>query len=288
MGRHVSGIASEFLHLVDRVAAAIALPAVAAIHLPPATATGHSAEFSALELADGSIGLAYLWLGYGRARLQELLAELPLPGDAAAIARGYGDADPARRAIGFAALNAVSQHLFSRAAFAPDTAKSSIALLDPQPGDHVGMVGLFPPLVPRILATGARLTVVELDPARVQEAGRFRVTLDRAALSACDKVVSTSTVLLNDTIDEVLAACRAARYVGLIGPGAGCLPDPLFARGVSTLGGTRVVARDAFLASLAEAKRWTGAEKYTIRREEYVGVDALLSRAGPAGLAPAR
>jgi uncharacterized protein (DUF4213/DUF364 family) len=284
----VSAVTAEFLHLVDRVAAAIALPTVAAIHLPPETATGHSAEFCALELADGAIGLSYLWLGYGRERLRDALAELPLPNDAALTARWYGDADPARRAIGFAAVNAISQHLFSRAEFAPDTATSSIALLDPQPGDHVGMVGLFPPLVPRILAKGARLTVVELNSALVRDAGRFRVTLDRGALSACDKVVSTSTVLLNDTIDEVLASCRGARYIGVIGPGAGCLPDALFARGVSTVGGTRVVAREAFLASLAEARRWTGTEKYTIRREEYAGLDTLLSRRGPAGSAPAR
>ena len=284
----MTSITAEFLHLVDRIAAAIALPAVTAIHLPPATATGHSAEFCALELADRSIGLSYLWLGYGRERLRDVISTLPLPGDAASTARWYGDADPARRAIGFAAVNAISQHLFSRAAFAPATATSSIALLDPQPGDHVGMIGLFPPLVPRILATGARLTVVELNPALVRDAERFRVTLDRGALSACDKVVSTSTVLLNDTIDEVLSSCRGARYFGVIGPGTGCLPDPLFARGVSTVGGTRVVARDAFIASLAEAKRWTGTEKYTIRREDYPGVDTLLSLRGPAGSAPPR
>jgi uncharacterized protein (DUF4213/DUF364 family) len=284
----VTAITAEFLHLVERVAAAIALPAVAAIHLPPTTATGHSAEFCALELADGSIGLSYLWLGYGRERLRDVLADLPLPGDAASTARWYGDADPARRAIGFAAVNAISQHLFTRAAFAPDTATSSIALLDPQAGDHVGMIGLFPPLVPRILATGARLTVIELNPALVRDAERFRVTLDPGALSDCDKVVSTSTVLLNDTIDEVLASCRGARYFGVIGPGAGCLPDPLFARGVSTVGGTRVIARDAFIASLAEEKRWTGTEKYTIRREGYAGVGTLLSRRGPAGSVPAR
>jgi hypothetical protein len=77
----VTAITAEFLHLVDRVAASIALPAVAAIHLLPATATGHSAGFCALELADGSIGLSYLWLGYGRERLRDVLAELPLPGD---------------------------------------------------------------------------------------------------------------------------------------------------------------------------------------------------------------
>ena len=85
---------------------------------------------------------------------------------------------------------------------------------------------------------GARLTVLEL---RADLAGAhpgFEVTLDPAALRTCDKVLMTSTVLLNDSLDAVLAQCRQARAVAMIGPGAGCLPEPLFARGITALGGT--------------------------------------------------
>ena len=279
--RPVNTIAGEYLELVDRIAGSIALPPVRSLHLPRDAATGRNAEFCALELADGSLGLSYLWLGHEPPHLRDLLTRTP-PGGLAphALAHWYADGDPARRAVGFAALNAISQHLFARAGFAPDTATSSVSLLDPGERDHVGMVGLFPPLVDRILASGARLTVAELNPKLVRDDGRYRVTLDGRELSACNKVISTSTVLLNGTIDDVLAVCRGASYFGIIGPGAGCLPDPLFARGVSTVGGTRVIAPAEFVASLVTGKRWgDGVAKYCIQPAGYPGVEALLSRA---------
>ena len=277
----MSPIVGEYLALVDRIAERIALPPIRSLHLPPDSATGKNAEFCALELADGSVGLSYLWLGYDRAHLRELLAAAaPALLDVRSLSRWYGDGEPARRALGFAALNAISQHLFARAAFTPDTATSSVSLLGPGEGDHVGMIGLFPSLVDRILAAGARLTVAELNPELVRDDGRYRVTLDGRELSACNKVISTSTVLLNDTLDDVLAACRGASYFGIIGPGAGCLPDPLFARGVNTVGGAGVVSRERLIASLTGGKRWgEGVEKYCIRSDGYPGVAALLGRA---------
>ncbi len=277
----MSRVAGEYLHLVDRVADSIALPDIRSLHLPPDTATGRNAEFCALELADGSMGLSYLWLGYDRAHLADLLTRTrPDRLDVRAVARWYGEADPARRAVGFAAVNAISQHLFARSGFVTDTATSSVSLLEPDVDDHVGMIGLFPPLVERILATGARLTVAELNPNLVRDDGRYRVTLDGRELAACNKVISTSTVLLNGTIDDVLASCRGARYFGIIGPGAGCLPDPLFARGVSTVGGAQVIAPEAVIASIAAGDRWGhGVEKYCIQPGGYPGVEVLLSRA---------
>lgn len=276
----MSTIVGEYLHLVDRIAARIALPSIRSLHLPPDAATGKNAEFCALELADGSLGLSYLWLGYERPHLRDLLSRTSLGRlGVHALAGWYGDGDPARRAVGFAALNAISQHLFTRSGFAPNTATSSVSLLDPGDGDHVGMIGLFPPLVNRILDTGARLTVAELNPELVRNDGRYRVTLDRRELSACNKVISTSTVLLNGTIDDVIASCRSAKYFGIVGPGAGCLPDPLFARGVSTVGGARVIAPENVIASLVAGKRWSeGVEKYCILPAGYPGVEALLSR----------
>jgi hypothetical protein len=50
-------------------------------------------------------------------------------------------------------------------------------------------------------------------------------------------VVSTSTLLLNDTLDRMLGHCRNARWFAMVGPSAGCLPDALFARGVTLIGG---------------------------------------------------
>ena len=145
----MGAIVDEYLALVNRISAGIAFPAVRGLSLSPDDATGHVAEFCALELADGSVGLSYLCLGYGRAHLREVLSAEPIEGrDARGVAQLYAAGDPAQRALGFAAVNAISQYLFARAGFIPDATTSSVSLLAPSERDHVGMVGLFPPLVP--------------------------------------------------------------------------------------------------------------------------------------------
>jgi uncharacterized protein (DUF4213/DUF364 family) len=276
-------IAHELLALLQRFADRSPLPRVRALHLPPAAAMNtKDGEFCALELDDGSIGLSYLLLD---------AASRALPGegasDAAAlagtaamdIARWYAEDSGARRTLGFAAVNALSRCLFDRAGYVPEDSTDSIGMLDPGPEDHVGMVGFFPPLARRITATGARLTVVELKPELAGDYPGYRVTLAPADLAACNKVLSTSTVLLNGSIDGVLVHCRKASRIALIGPGAGCLPDPAFARGATFFGGTWIADGPAFCAALAAGERWSdSARKVAVSRAAYPGFDALLGR----------
>jgi uncharacterized protein len=207
--------------------------------------------------------------------------ELGLEGaDPLDVARWFAGPSGARRALGFAAVNAVTRCLFDRAGYEPPASGDSIGMVVPQASDHVGMIGLFPPLVKRIVASGARLTVVELRGDLAGEREGYRVTTDRAELAGCNKVIATSTMLLNDTLDEMLAVCSSARSFALIGPGAGCLPDALFARGVTLVGGTWITDREAFRASLAGGTSWTAAaRKVAIQREDYPGFEALLARA---------
>ena len=107
------------------------------------------------------------------------------------------------------------------------------------------------------------------------------MTLDPSALASCEKVVSTCTVMLNDTLDGVLTACRNARHFAIIGPTAGCVPDPLFSRGVDTLGGRRVVDAEGFRDAFCRGKKWGAfAIKYVIARQDYPGIELLLDRIG--------
>lgn len=277
----MSSIARDLLSLLERLAVLGPLPRVKRLHLPPPAADGtRDGEFCAIELDDGSLGLSFVLLGDTLARLRasdgEGIAGLP----ALDLARWYLEGAGAQRALGFAAVNALTRHLFDRAGYVPPPAQGSIGDLDLAPGDHVGMVGLFPPLVKQVLETGARLTVVELreDLAGMREG--WRVSLDPAELGACNKVLSTSTVLLNDTLEAILSHCGGAQRVSVIGPGAGCLPDPLFARGVTLLGGSWIVDAEGFQRALASGVSWSPfARKVAIAREGYPGVDALIARA---------
>lgn len=274
------GVASELLDLLSRFGESCALPRVKALHLPPPSAAGSKdGEFCALELDDGSLGLSYVMLDDTLARLAGGdtggVAGMP----ALELARSFLSASGERRVLGFAAVNALSQCLFARAGFAFDHDTDSLGGLAPGPADHVGMIGHFTPLIPRIVDSGARLTVAELNPDFAGEHDGYRVTLDPSELDSCNKVLSTSTVLLNDTLDAVLAHCRQAKWFTMVGPNAGCLPDPLFARGVSAVGGVEVINREAFVAALRAGERWGPfVRKYAIHRANYPGAEVLLAR----------
>ena len=276
------GVASELIALLERVASALPLPCVRALHLPPPSADGSKdGEFCALELDDGSFGLSYVLLDDTLAALRAGHDTLGLQGaEAIAVARGYATATGSERTIGFAAVNAITRHLCERAGFRPADACDSIGGLDPRPGEQVGMVGLFPPLVRAIVARGAALTVLEQRADLAGPREGWHVTLDPRELSACRQVLSTSTVLLNDTLDDVLAACHRAERLVLVGPGAGCLPDPLFSRGVSALGGAWVEEAEAFRDALVRGDAWgRHARKFMLERDAWPGFEDILARA---------
>jgi uncharacterized protein (DUF4213/DUF364 family) len=275
-------VAHELVALLERAAHRIPLPRVRTLHLPPvAGAADKDGEFCALELDDGAFGLTYALLEDALALLTATPERRGLGGlDALAVARWFAEESGVQRTIGFAAVNALTRTLFERAGYRPGASTDSIGLLDPQPGDHVGMIGFFPPLASRIVRAGARLTVVELRADLAGSREGYRITLEADELRSCNKVLSTSTVLLNDTLDRMLELGRGASYFAMIGPGAGCLPDPLFARGVTLLGGTWIVDRERFCAALAAGHSWGGcARKFAILPGEYPGIDALLERA---------
>jgi len=277
----VRSIANIYVGLAERISAGLRSPPVHALYLPPLeAANGKDAEFCALELEDGSIGFSYLRINGTEQLLRAGDAVNACRGMTALdLARGYARNDPVAKALGFAAINALSQSLFSHADWIPSSTDDPLGQVDPASGEHIGMIGLFSPLIGRVTEAGARLTVLELRPDLAGERQGFRVTLDPAELAGCEKVVSTCTVMLNDTLDRVLEACRQARYFAIVGPTAGCLPDPLFERGVNHVGGRRVVDLDAFRNAFCAGEKWGGfTAKYAIRRGQYPGVEELLER----------
>jgi len=194
----------------------------------------------------------------------------------------YGDESDWQRSLGIAAINATSQYLLKQSGYVLPAMRETVPQLALQEEDHVGMVGYFPPLVEQIRAFGTSLTVLELDERWLQEADEFTVTLDPAHLNGCNKIVCTGTVLVNQTLDSVLTHCEDATRILIVGPTTGCLPDPLFKRGVTLLGGNRVVEPDRFLDLWSTQQKWRDAtERYALYSEaDYPGVATLLSMAG--------
>lgn len=273
--------AADLVSALERATAGQPVPRVRALHLPPPeAAASKNGEFCALELDDGALGISYVLLGDTLAQLASGQAAQQLAGlDALTLARafaappGAGAEAGIQRTLGFAAANALSRTVMERMGFAPPRAGDSIGGIDPQPGDHLGMVGLFSPLLKQVTAAGARLTVVELNPEYVGHYGAYRVTLDAAALEDCNKVLSTSTILLNHTVDDILAHCRRADRIVLIGPSAGCLPDPLFMRGVTVVGGSWITDRQGFIDALRRGESWSAfAYKFALTAGDWPGL----------------
>ena len=275
----VVNLADDMLDTLRQALAGAAVPRVRALHLPPSPWNGSKdGEFGALELEDGSLGLSYVLLDDTLATLADAGAAV-VGADALEVAAWWADGEGARAALGFAAANALSRQLFDEAGFVPPRATDSIGGIDPQAGEHIGMVGFFPPLVKRVTASGARLTVLELRADLAGDHADWRVTLDPSELQTCTQVLSTSTVLLNHSLGEVLAHCTAAQRVVLIGPSAGGLPDGLYARGVTSIGGMWIEDAAAFTRALSTGAPWGGATwKFALARGDYPGVEALLAR----------
>ena len=274
--------ATDLIAELERATAGHSIPRVRALHLPPPEAAeSRNGEFCALELDDGALGLSYVLLGGILPRLAASddphtivgMDALQLAREFAAPTAGAGGDAEIRRTLGFAAANALSRTVMERMGFAPPRAIDSIGGIDPQAGDHVGMVGLFTPLLKQVTAAGAQLTVIELNPDYAGHYDGYRVTLDAAALEDCNKVLSTSTILLNHTVDDMLAHCRKARRIVLIGPSAGCLPEPLFARGVTVVGGSWITDRAGFIDALRRGESWSGfAYKFALGPADWPGL----------------
>ena len=278
--------AADLVAQLEHATAGQPVPRVRALHLPPAeAAASKTGEFCALELDDGALGLSYVLLDHTLQRLIQSGGGEGLVGmEALELARAFAapsgrahtaSQDPAqalRRTLGFAACNALSRTVMGRMGFAPPRATDSIGGIAPQAGDHVGMVGLFSPLLKQVTAAGARLTVVELNPDYAGQYDGYHVTLDAAELQGCNKVLSTSTILLNHTVDNMLAQCRGAERIVLIGPSAGCVPDPLFARGVTLMGGSWITDRAGFIDALRRGDPWSAfAYKFALTASDWPG-----------------
>lgn len=282
-------LASQLVVQLETIATRFAPPPVARLHIPadaPGDETPKDAKFCAIELQDGAFGLSYVLLGdtldaltgaHGAPGGNRLAGANPL-----GLARRLDGDNPVERALALAAINALTDSVWRQVGYQPPPAGNSLGDVQLGRQDHLGMIGFFPPLVRQVQAVGGRISVLELDEAMVKrQQARFpqvHITLDRGALAACNKVVGTSTMLLNHTLDAMLAAAPGATEFAVIGPSAGLWPDALFARGVTLLGGTRVTDGAAFTDAMARGESWSAASrKFAIGRDLWPGWERLLA-----------
>ncbi len=275
-------IIAEYMEIANRIAERTEIPPVDEAYFPTLEMNpDRAAEFGVIVLADGSVGLTYLYLDPSlrdedRNYLKRLEGKSPL-----ALAQHFASNNGWQTAVALGALNAIGQFFLRRIDYPLDFSSDSLGGLALGMGDKLGMVGFFPPLVERVRELDIPLTVIEKKDKFVQSDGHFEVTLETQRLAQCNKVLCTSTMVLNNSVDDILGHCSHAERITIIGPTAGFLPDPLFKRGVHTLGGTTVQDTAIFLQRCRNDERWGDAsKKYCIHREGYPGFEYLLTQLG--------
>jgi uncharacterized protein (DUF4213/DUF364 family) len=276
-------IASDYLQLMQTIGAKLEIPPVQEIHIAPFDPDREkSSKFGALVLADGTVGLTYTGLDddllvlQDRSKYESLVNESPVQ-----LAGMYTMGEGWQKVLGMAAINAISQYLFNRGGYTLPTGGKTVAHLELDKEDHVGMVGYFPPLVEQVREMGLPLTVIELDEQWLQTDDQFEVTLEPEKLKDCSKIICTGTVLVNQTIDDLLPHFSNAEQIFIVGPTVGCLPEPLFDRGITQLGGCTVLDNTQFLRLWAAQEKWRDStRRYVLSRDsEYPGCLQLLKNA---------
>ena len=274
-------IVQEFLDIVNKVEKVIEFPLIQEVFFPPLNALDKSCKasnFGALKLEDGTIGVIFTNLNpVVKKRAASFDSSNVIGNNPIDLAKSFNSQDDLEKVVGLGAINAITQYIFKQARLQLDFTTDSLGLLDFQKSDTIGMVGFFGPLMKKIEQSGSRVIIIEKKEHLIKKTKNWEVTLEPSQLSSCNKVLITSTTVLNDSIDEILNFCSQAEKISVIGPTGGFFPDPLFRRGVDILGGTFVHDPERFMELIRNNQKWgPSTKKYIIKKGDYEGIDALL------------
>jgi len=153
--------------------------------------------------------------------------------------------NPLEKSVGIAAVNALSQMIMDQESDHYRFSDTDFLNLLPF-GDQrlkVGMVGNIGPFVPFLLKHASRLTIVDDNPSffpGFQENG-YTISRNIGDLADVDVLIITGSSAAVGDFDAVIACAKSARFIGVVGPSAGWLPEPAFRRGVHAVAATRII-----------------------------------------------
>ncbi|SES93627.1 hypothetical protein SAMN04488587_1670 [Methanococcoides vulcani] len=163
--------------------------------------------------------------------------------------------------LGIATVNALATMICDL--YPERHAFSDVDVLDIiRPGDKVGMVGHFSPLIPRILKITDQLTVIEKKDIIDERINVVPQENASEVLSGSDIIIITASTLVNGTTDELISLKGNAREAILLGPSAVMLPQPFYEKGFTAVMGTRINDTDTMLKVVSEA----GGTKHLLKK----------------------
>jgi uncharacterized protein (DUF4213/DUF364 family) len=166
--------------------------------------------------------------------------------------------DGIRRAVGIASMNALAALCWDRRPHPDVDMEIGLDAFDAagiRPGQRVVVIGAFVPFLRELKRRGQPYLILEQDPATLKsdEMPYYRhASQAHLVVPEADVLLVTGTTLLNDTLDQILAATRRDACKVVVGPTVGLVPDAYLRRGCDVLGTIRITEPDAFLDVLAE------------------------------------
>ncbi len=220
--------------------------------------------YTAVQLASGEVGVAFTPRGLSDTVCCPKSAAATLPAGTLAGRDAWQLADyalaplPLRRAVGVAALNALSALAMEKFAVPGGRVIAGFDALDAaevRPSDTVAMVGAFTPFIKKLKGKVNGLSVIDSHPEALkpEELGMWRSPYQAAdALAEADVVLISGSAMVEGELDAILRAAGNARRVVMAGPTASPWPPPFFESGIDVLGGIRVLDPDRMLQIVAE------------------------------------
>lgn len=155
-----------------------------------------------------------------------------------------------------ACLNAISSKIILSGNYKILENCDPIDLIDLGKKKTITIVGAFQSYISRISETRNKLYVLELNEnALGEEQKQFYVPADdyRKVFADSDIIIITGLTLVNNTIDNLLAAIPDKAVVVVAGPTGSFIPDILFANKVNIIGATRITKPDVLFDVISEA-----------------------------------
>jgi len=225
--------------------------------------------YTAVRTSDGGAGLSFTFPGTGPT-CSKLHLDGPIEG---APARDLLDlitsSTPLHKGLGLATLNALN-HGFALSLPEDRDNATLFEILEIGQGTRLAMVGFIGPLVTRLRQDGVEVEVI--DQGRdIGQAERFESSLRDWA----EVVIMTSTSILNDTAEAILAKAGPDIRCAFIGPSTPLTAEPFADLPVRLLAGTVPVDIEATFQAVRHGRGTPVLQKFA--RKPYLCVNTTSS-----------
>jgi len=202
--------------------------------------------YTAVLLDNGQVGVAYTFHRDVAGGCSVFKGLRPLAGkQASELIAMLNSMDKVESAVALAASNALTNTM-KEGFFEGDI----LEYMKLRPDDNVGMVGYFAPLVPALRKKTLSLKIFEqinrVTGDLLPEKDAYRL------LPHCQVALITSTSILNNTIDDILASAQSCREVVLLGASTPLIPEAFVDTAVTILSGVVVIAPEEIMRIVSE------------------------------------